>query len=142
MCESLFLFSPSFLTSTHSRRRRRRPRRIPRERRASLWHDPRPLHHHHARHGNNGTSTLLLGACVKRRKKKTCLLFYSSNISPLSFSSSLQSQKYERKDFGECPRMMCEGQAVVPVRLKEGRGSGRRVLAPLFPSLSTREHAN
>lgn len=27
----------------------------------------------------------------------------------------LQRQKYKRKDFGECPRTFCKGQAVLPV---------------------------
>lgn len=28
----------------------------------------------------------------------------------------MQCQKFERKDFGECPRMLCDRQAVLPVR--------------------------
>lgn len=29
------------------------------------------------------------------------------------------SRKYDRKDFGQCPRIMCEGQAVVPLGTKD-----------------------
>ena len=115
----------SFWSPPHSRRRRRRPRRVPRERRASLWHDPRSVHHYHARHGNNGT--WVCRACVCRGGIKIInVLFHPANLYSFLFliTNLKQSQKYERKDFGECPRMMCEGQAVVPVRLRGERESG------------------
>lgn len=54
---------------------------------------------------------------LETRGGKKSAFYWSHPFSyPFVFISSTQSRKYERKDFGECPRMMCEGQAVVPVR--------------------------
>lgn len=69
----------------------------------------------------HGLETMVSGGLHRGRVEACVLLLEVSHAAAAAAAlCPVQSQKYDRKDFGECPRTLCRGQPVLPVRIGAG----------------------